>query len=98
MAQFELGTSGIMQADVHWQVMMLQCLTTGVQPSGGSGGPIRKQRSHGGVQRCVNAGFPGQACTQCHAQSTPVWRAGPMGPKTLCNACGVRWMKHSKRK
>lgn len=26
-------------------------------------------------------------------QVTPVWRAGPHGPKTLCNACGVRWMK-----
>ena len=39
----------------------------------------------------------GRACTQCHAQQTPVWRAGPHGPKTLCNACGVRWMKHSKR-
>jgi len=24
---------------------------------------------------------------------TPQWRAGPSGPKTLCNACGV---KHKK--
>ena len=30
-------------------------------------------------------------------QSTPVWRAGPLGPKTLCNACGVRYMKVAKR-
>ncbi|KAG9153533.1 hypothetical protein Leryth_008483 [Lithospermum erythrorhizon] len=22
---------------------------------------------------------------------TPQWRTGPMGPKTLCNACGVRF-------
>jgi hypothetical protein len=29
---------------------------------------------------------------------TPVWRAGPQGPKTLCNACGVRYMKVAKRK
>ena len=36
---------------------------------------------------------PATFCTQCHAQSTPVWRAGPFGHKTLCNACGVRWMK-----
>ncbi|KAI3901982.1 hypothetical protein MKX01_040385 [Papaver californicum] len=29
-----------------------------------------------------------------HYQSitkTPQWRAGPLGPKTLCNACGVRY-------
>jgi hypothetical protein len=23
-------------------------------------------------------------------QTTPLWRNGPLGPKTLCNACGVR--------
>lgn len=36
---------------------------------------------------------PAEWCTQCMATSTPVWRAGPFGHKTLCNACGVRWMK-----
>lgn len=36
-------------------------------------------------------------CTACSKQATPVWRAGPHGPKTLCNACGVRWMKTAKR-
>ncbi|KAJ7566174.1 hypothetical protein O6H91_02G091300 [Diphasiastrum complanatum] len=30
-------------------------------------------------------------CTHCLIQRTPQWRAGPMGPKTLCNACGVRF-------
>lgn len=30
-------------------------------------------------------------CTHCDVQKTPQWRAGPMGPKTLCNACGVRY-------
>ncbi|XVE89798.1 hypothetical protein DITRI_Ditri20bG0023900 [Diplodiscus trichospermus] len=30
-------------------------------------------------------------CTHCLAQRTPQWRAGPLGPKTLCNACGVRY-------
>jgi hypothetical protein len=34
----------------------------------------------------------------CCPQSTPVWRAGPSGPKTLCNACGVRYMKVARRK
>lgn len=37
-------------------------------------------------------------CLQCGTQVTPVWRAGPAGPKTLCNACGVRYMKTAKRK
>lgn len=32
-------------------------------------------------------------CVHCGVTSTPLWRAGPAGPKTLCNACGVRWKK-----
>ncbi|GMG99409.1 hypothetical protein Nepgr_001249 [Nepenthes gracilis] len=30
-------------------------------------------------------------CMHCELTKTPQWRAGPMGPKTLCNACGVRY-------
>lgn len=34
---------------------------------------------------------PVRKCMHCEIQKTPQWRAGPMGPKTLCNACGVRY-------
>ncbi|KAK4408497.1 GATA transcription factor 11 [Sesamum angolense] len=30
-------------------------------------------------------------CTHCEVTKTPQWREGPLGPKTLCNACGVRY-------
>ncbi|KAI3711266.1 hypothetical protein L2E82_41235 [Cichorium intybus] len=30
-------------------------------------------------------------CTHCASEKTPQWRTGPLGPKTLCNACGVRY-------
>ncbi|XP_073135441.1 GATA transcription factor 9-like [Henckelia pumila] len=33
----------------------------------------------------------GKKCLHCASDKTPQWRAGPMGPKTLCNACGVRF-------
>lgn len=33
---------------------------------------------------------PVKKCLHCEITKTPQWRAGPMGPKTLCNACGVR--------
>ncbi len=36
---------------------------------------------------------PQLKCVHCGVTSTPLWRAGPAGPKTLCNACGVRWKK-----
>lgn len=32
-------------------------------------------------------------CVHCGSTETPLWRAGPDGPKTLCNACGVRYKK-----
>ncbi|XP_009631558.1 GATA transcription factor 4-like [Nicotiana tomentosiformis] len=33
----------------------------------------------------------GRKCKHCGSETTPQWRTGPMGPKTLCNACGVRY-------
>lgn len=33
----------------------------------------------------------GRRCSHCLVQKTPQWRTGPAGPKTLCNACGVRF-------
>ncbi|CAL9162200.1 unnamed protein product [Musa hybrid cultivar] len=37
--------------------------------------------AEGGVRRCMH----------CASEKTPQWRTGPLGPKTLCNACGVRY-------
>ncbi|KAG8092853.1 hypothetical protein GUJ93_ZPchr0012g20597 [Zizania palustris] len=34
---------------------------------------------------------PVKRCTHCMSYKTPQWRTGPSGPKTLCNACGVRF-------
>jgi len=57
------------------------------QSGGGGGGGGRHQSSSsettegGGMRRC----------THCASEKTPQWRTGPLGPKTLCNACGVRF-------
>lgn len=37
-------------------------------------------------------------CTDCGTLDSPEWRRGPTGPKTLCNACGLRWAKKEKRR
>ncbi|KAH7686938.1 Zinc finger NHR/GATA-type protein [Dioscorea alata] len=40
----------------------------------------------------ATAGATGERrCSHCGVQKTPQWRAGPLGAKTLCNACGVRY-------
>ncbi|KAJ8903322.1 hypothetical protein NDN08_004430 [Rhodosorus marinus] len=32
-------------------------------------------------------------CVHCGTSKTPMWRCGPKGSKSLCNACGIRWKK-----
>ncbi|CAH8344316.1 unnamed protein product [Eruca vesicaria subsp. sativa] len=32
-----------------------------------------------------------RCCSHCGVMKTPQWRMGPLGAKTLCNACGVRF-------
>lgn len=42
------------------------------------------------------AALPGVAaptCKECGTRTTPLWRAGPDGTKSLCNRCGIRWMR-----
>ncbi|XP_028807027.1 putative GATA transcription factor 22 [Neltuma alba] len=34
-----------------------------------------------------------RVCADCNTTSTPLWRGGPKGPKSLCNACGIRQRK-----
>ncbi|KAI8093624.1 uncharacterized protein BX664DRAFT_330168 [Halteromyces radiatus] len=38
------------------------------------------------------------SCERCGTRVSPEWRRGPHGPKTLCNACGLRWAKKNKKK
>ncbi|GAA5981790.1 hypothetical protein JCM11641_007425 [Rhodosporidiobolus odoratus] len=39
----------------------------------------------------------GRVCQNCGRTSSPEWRAGPGGAKTLCNACGLRYAKKTKQ-
>lgn len=43
--------------------------------------PAKKQKQQNSERRC----------SHCLVQNTPQWRTGPLGAKTLCNACGVRY-------
>ncbi|CDP16472.1 unnamed protein product [Coffea canephora] len=36
-------------------------------------------------------------CIACGSDDTPLWRKGPHGPRTLCNACGLRYARLMKR-
>ncbi|KAK9110345.1 hypothetical protein Sjap_018405 [Stephania japonica] len=56
---------------------------------GGAEGWKRVRIVNGGA--AVGGGGERRCCHHCGAEKTPQWRMGPGGPKTLCNACGVRY-------
>ncbi|KAI9492218.1 hypothetical protein BDB00DRAFT_829692 [Zychaea mexicana] len=58
-------------------------------------GELMKDKSK---RRKKQRGADEYVCTDCGTATSPEWRKGPHGPKTLCNACGLRWAKKSKRK
>lgn len=52
-----------------------------------------KKEGEKGVLTGVRWSTRVRGCLNCGRQKTPQWRVGPEGPKTLCNACGVRFRK-----
>ncbi|KAA8531464.1 hypothetical protein F0562_006183 [Nyssa sinensis] len=46
-----------------------------------------KERTFSLLSNVDVSGHMMRKCRHCQTASTPQWRMGPMGPKTLCNAC-----------
>ncbi|KAL7151119.1 hypothetical protein ABFS83_04G009800 [Erythranthe nasuta] len=38
-----------------------------------------------------------KSCSDCSTTKTPLWRGGPSGPKSLCNACGIKYNKKRRQ-
>ncbi|XP_058767752.1 uncharacterized protein LOC131641477 [Vicia villosa] len=55
----------------------------------------RRYRRHGQPRKACPTD-PLRFCTNLHCMTrkTPMWRSGPIGPRTLCNACGIYYNKH----
>ncbi|KDP40876.1 hypothetical protein JCGZ_24875 [Jatropha curcas] len=68
-------------APCDWSTRLLHLSTTTKAPS----------KKHGNVNSNPETDTLVRKCLHCAAEKTPQWRTGPMGPKTLCNACGVRY-------
>ncbi|XP_076944222.1 GATA transcription factor 19-like [Bidens hawaiensis] len=62
-----------------------------LQPSSHSAAPSPRKANHGGDS------LFSRRCANCDTTSTPLWRNGPRGPKSLCNACGIRYKKEERR-
>ncbi|KAH6643172.1 white collar-2 [Boeremia exigua] len=65
---------------------------------GDAGIAISVDRERGGDKKKKIKLADEYVCTDCGTLDSPEWRKGPGGPKTLCNACGLRWAKKEKKK
>ncbi|OXG25365.1 cutinase palindrome-binding protein [Cryptococcus neoformans] len=55
----------------------------------------KRQKSGTGGSAGGGEGETMHVCVTCGRTDSPEWRKGPLGPKTLCNACGLRWAKRN---
>ncbi|CAH8365611.1 unnamed protein product [Eruca vesicaria subsp. sativa] len=65
-------------------------------PSFSTANPIKPSRGCSGGNGGVDSLLV-RRCANCDTTSTPLWRNGPRGPKSLCNACGIRFKKEERR-
>lgn len=65
--------------------------STPVHTAESTGKPLAKKPKKKPAAQGGNGTQQPRRCSHCGVQKTPQWRAGPMGAKTLCNACGVRY-------
>ncbi|WRT69488.1 uncharacterized protein IL334_006474 [Kwoniella shivajii] len=65
---------------------------TGRPPKEGKEKEKKRKKSTAGTGK---EGEGMHVCVTCGRTDSPEWRKGPLGPKTLCNACGLRWAKRN---
>ncbi|GJN19361.1 hypothetical protein PR202_gb06630 [Eleusine coracana subsp. coracana] len=66
---------------------------TSEYPEGGAvRKPRRRAQAHQDESQQQQQGIV-RVCSDCNTTKTPLWRSGPCGPKSLCNACGIRQRK-----
>lgn len=76
----------------------------GSTPGGGNGAHLDSEGNpasgdqHKAKKKKIQQDDGDYVCADCGRVDSPEWRKGPLGPKTLCNACGLRWAKRIKRK
>ncbi|OCF46108.1 hypothetical protein I317_00198 [Kwoniella heveanensis CBS 569] len=55
----------------------------------------KEKRRKKSMVGAIKEGEGMHVCVTCGRTDSPEWRKGPLGPKTLCNACGLRWAKRN---
>ncbi|KAL6204013.1 hypothetical protein ACLB2K_021283 [Fragaria x ananassa] len=99
------ASAGRAHADEHSATMNLTdfqrsikeyCLLTVSITQGKVGGSKKRKTPHSDERPVVpRPEDRNRTCSNfnCRAAATPMWRTGPLGPKSLCNACGIKYRK-----
>lgn len=70
-------------------------------PSDPTKPPRRRKRyvkkDSSSIHNMINSSYPLKKCYQCQESSTPEWRLGPYGNRSLCNACGLYYRRLIQR-
>ncbi|GJN18160.1 hypothetical protein PR202_gb05293 [Eleusine coracana subsp. coracana] len=95
-----LGTPSTRRAEAGAAVRAQPAAAAGTMHWGEPAGC--NNNNNGGVRQQETAAAPAtnasaRRCANCDTTSTPLWRNGPRGPKSLCNACGIRYKKEERR-
>ena len=69
-------------------------LSPGVSPGSDNNMTAGNGSGKGAGSTCA----PRRICVTCGTTESPEWRKGPLGARTLCNACGLRWAKRDRKK
>uniref|UniRef100_A0A7C9D0X1 GATA transcription factor n=1 Tax=Opuntia streptacantha TaxID=393608 RepID=A0A7C9D0X1_OPUST len=82
-------------APCDWSTRLLMVTPPTPSPASSSSSPSSAAQKKASSKRrdgsTADTSGEVRRCLHCAAEKTPQWRTGPMGPKTLCNACGVRY-------
>ncbi|KAL0391146.1 UNVERIFIED_CONTAM: GATA transcription factor 15 [Sesamum calycinum] len=57
---------------------------------------LKEDKKQDSEEKNTNSASP-KSCSDCHTTRTPLWRGGPAGPKSLCNACGIKYNKKRRQ-
>ncbi|TVU33105.1 hypothetical protein EJB05_24890 [Eragrostis curvula] len=77
------------------KMKIIRKATSEYSESGAARKPRRRAQAHQDESQQQQQQAMGviRVCSDCNTTKTPLWRSGPCGPKSLCNACGIRQRK-----
>lgn len=90
--------SGSCMSNFCWDILQTKNNSTPYPPQAHKTSRGNSNTSHNSNNNLANNDpLLARRCANCDTTSTPLWRNGPRGPKSLCNACGIRFKKEERR-